>query len=167
VADSYIQVPVDSVGKKVRSYERTVGADDVHEHVIQVVDADTGTPASSTNPLPVTEVYPPTDYPLPTVQLESLVPRNDSGGAQAALVTNVASMIIDSEPTRHSLCITNNGSAFLYVSGWPAVSTAGTYMGHKLYPGGSFTTEYTGQVFGIYSRATATYNVAYTWVQPS
>jgi|GEM_PF-3479447 len=42
MAESYVRVPTDSTGKKLRTVERTVGANVVHEELIQVVNPADG-----------------------------------------------------------------------------------------------------------------------------
>ena len=38
MADSYIQIPADGIGKKVRSYTNTIGSDEVHTHYFIAAD---------------------------------------------------------------------------------------------------------------------------------
>jgi len=40
MAEGYVQLPADSTGKKLRTYEHAVGANTVHEEVMQVAKAD-------------------------------------------------------------------------------------------------------------------------------
>lgn len=39
MAESFVQLPVDSTGKKIRSFEGTVGSNDVHTHGVVLVDS--------------------------------------------------------------------------------------------------------------------------------
>jgi len=40
LSESYVQLPVDSAGKKLRTVQRTVGANTVHDEVVEVADAN-------------------------------------------------------------------------------------------------------------------------------
>ena len=40
MAESYIQLPEDQAGKKVRTQQLTIGSDDVHQEVITIADKD-------------------------------------------------------------------------------------------------------------------------------
>lgn len=76
MADSFIQVPADDVGKKVDTESLTVGAETVQRERVQVAGAAAADVAAVTNAAPTTE------YGLVTRNIPSGVqPVNDNGGS--------------------------------------------------------------------------------------
>jgi len=73
MSESYIQLPPDGTGKKVRALKRTVNGSEVYEEAYVIVDPSTGepiTPLKENGNVNVSNL--PSNYPLPSSQVSDL-----------------------------------------------------------------------------------------------
>lgn len=92
-------------------------------------------------------------------------PEKSHGNAQyAAIVSTTAVLIVRSNVQRKCLVICNNGGGTLYLGNTSSVTASGAGMGLKVPAGGRYTDSgdgiNVGDVWGIYSVAATTQNVA-------
>ncbi len=187
MADSYIQVPTDGSGKKVRTQEITVGLNTVHQHYfilsdssgVEILPATEDTLDSLNSKVTVCNTGAVTIAALPNEGQQtmansiSVVLASDQtevpvtvNGPPAALSgavtvsTTAVQLIVSSD---QGVTITNNGVGDLYIGVDNTVTTSGAKMGLVVYPGGSFSLlpfEWEGAVWGIYSTTASSQNVS-------
>lgn len=126
MADSYIQVAADGVGKKLQTYKNTIGVDEVHSEAVTL-----STSAG--------------------VEITTL-PTKITGAATMAngqvTLSNTAGNIVGARATRRSVTIFNTDSS---ITGYIGIATVTTENGLPLGPKQSISIDFTGAIQGIVS----------------
>lgn len=146
MADGIVQVAPDSTGKKVRTFEITVGANTVEDQGVVICD-----PATAANVLAVNS----------DGSIDANINTCGTGAFTntASTITNVVAMVANNA-NRKGLIIVNDGTGNLFLKfGSVASTTSYTY---KVGPGAIFEMPlpvYTGNIDGIADVANGTWRI--------